>query len=463
MVIQCTSCHTKYRLNLERIPNRKTFVKCRNCGTPIYIDPPADAAAESMPESPRPRDAAVPRPTEETAGRDSEPRSPQSVIACPNCATRYRVPDETLSRPRVRLKCTQCGHEFAAGAPAAAPAPSRDLATRAGRDFFPDAQGEPEEREGGLQRPMPIPDESTLEGMFDDLRDKASPFAAKPAAPPAESAPPSRPHAELTPQEQARGGAAPPGKPEPGMAAEAEERATKPAPEPPRQAGMLHSADLDRLGGQARQAVTGSRPHTAESDPERAYLEAVALDDEDLPVRPKGRGTVPDEYKYRFFLKPGAASESPAAVGQSASSASPAGPPAAKPPPTAAPEPELEGAESIPGAGDEELFPPPPSPVLEAEGADLDAMASALNEEALRGESRDEVDALLMEHGLGEEPALPQAPTVHADPRLLAVTAPPPLMPEEHPAWHGRLLAAGVLLLAAAVLVLAFLVGYMLG
>jgi predicted Zn finger-like uncharacterized protein len=457
MVIQCTSCHTKYRLNLERIPNRKTFVKCRNCGTPIYIDPPADAAAGSVLESPRPRDAAVPRPTEETARRDSEPRSPQSVIACPNCATRYRVPGETLSRPRVRLKCTRCGHEFAAGAPAAAPAPSRDLAARAGRDFFPDAQGEPEEREEGFQRPMPIPDESTLEGMFEDLRDKASPFAAKRAAPPAESAPPFRPRAQPTPEEQ--GGAASPGKPGPGMAAKAEDRATEPAPEPPREAGTLPSADLDRLGGQAREAVTGSRPPATEYDPERAYLEAVALDDEDLPLRPKGRGTVPDEYKYRFFLKPGATSESPAA--QSASSASPAGPPAANPP--AAPEPELEGAESVPGARDEELFPPPPSPVPEAEGADLDAMANSLNEEALRGESGDEVDALLREHGLGEEPALPEAPIVHADPRLLAVTVPPSLMPEERPAWRERLLAAGVLLLAAAVLVLAFLVGYMLG
>ena len=39
MLIQCHSCNTKYRLNLERIPKRKTFVRCKNCGTPIYIDP----------------------------------------------------------------------------------------------------------------------------------------------------------------------------------------------------------------------------------------------------------------------------------------------------------------------------------------------------------------------------------------------------------------------------------------
>ena len=46
MLIQCQACNSKYRLNLERIPNRKTFIKCKKCNAPIYIDPQDDPGQE---------------------------------------------------------------------------------------------------------------------------------------------------------------------------------------------------------------------------------------------------------------------------------------------------------------------------------------------------------------------------------------------------------------------------------
>ncbi len=46
MLIQCQSCNSKYRLNLERIPSRRSFIKCKKCNGPIYIDPREDGTQE---------------------------------------------------------------------------------------------------------------------------------------------------------------------------------------------------------------------------------------------------------------------------------------------------------------------------------------------------------------------------------------------------------------------------------
>jgi hypothetical protein len=218
----------------------------------------------------------------------------------------------------------------------------------------------------------------------------------------------------------------------------------------------LFSTDLERLGEQAAQAAERSSHPEPDYDPERAYLEAVALDDQELPRRPKARGTVPDEYKYRFFLQPGA---EPGALEPGAPQ--PAAP-ARKPPPSSAPP-------GSPGTGTLATAPPSASPAYG--GVDLDALARSVAEEPPGVEGiglteGDEVDALLRAHGLAAEPAAPEVPEVsmfHADPLRAAEPSPQRARAGRASPWPGRLLAVGVLALAAAVLALAFLVGYRLG
>ncbi|MCZ6748423.1 MAG: zinc-ribbon domain-containing protein [SAR324 cluster bacterium] len=311
MVIQCTSCNTKFRLNLETIPDRRAFVKCRNCGTPIFVDPPEDAAEEwetaSGTEAPT---AAPPTP----AGGNGE----RQAVTCRACGTRYRLPAEALSRPGVRLKCTHCGNLFALGDDeAAAPPVSGKVAgaaVPAGRDFYPGAQEDVAGgAAGGLDRPMPIPDDAAVEGMLDDFREQATPFAEKEAS--------------------AHG---------PG----------------PSETGGLFSANLDDIGAGAPESAEAP---AEDFDPERAYLEATAIDDGNFSRLRRSQGTVPDQYKYRFFLKPERGPESQPEETLGSHDAAPVADPNEPEPPPEQAQPEADLA-----AGGEELTYPGSEPGAEA-------------------------------------------------------------------------------------------------
>src|SRR5690242_9545859 len=100
MLIQCQSCTHKFRLNLERLPARKTFVRCKNCGTPIYIHGEEDDIA---PVSGLPDTVTVPESMVESpvippwvAGMPLEPAPDTVMVTCPNCESRYRMPAEPL-------------------------------------------------------------------------------------------------------------------------------------------------------------------------------------------------------------------------------------------------------------------------------------------------------------------------------------------------------------------------------
>lgn len=245
MLIQCHTCHTKYRLNLERIPNKKTFVKCKHCGTPIYIDEQSDFEPEAAPvemaesntevEAPGPRGATATEPA--VAG--------QTEVVCDNCGAEYRVADEKLRQPRLVLKCSQCGNTFAppSGAEAVAPMPAPD--------FYPQSDGG--DAVGIDQAPpdMPLPDEGQLDTMFDDLGQKEV-------------------HSDA---------------PEPNLF----------------ESESLHPGDPAVTGG-----VSDSEFDSAtENDPDQAYMEATELYEDDESADAPVRGTVPDEQKYQIFMKPG--------------------------------------------------------------------------------------------------------------------------------------------------------------
>jgi predicted Zn finger-like uncharacterized protein len=253
MLIQCHSCNTKYRLNLEQIPRRKTFVRCKNCGTPIYIDPTEDEQPIAAVIPPAPGTAGPPSGAATMgtlvgsgAGHAGESQAAPGhdgtvQVDCPGCAARYRIAAATVGRAGVRLKCTQCGLLFAPPAhlrPAAAGPP---LEPPAAAPAWEPPAGPP--RRGGE---MPLPDEQHMEQLFDDLRPE-----------PVQE----RVYAEA-------GG--------PAYAQEPE-------------LGSLQGEDFDA--------------ELPAPDAERAYLDAVAFDREAGEAQPS-TGGVPDAQKYRFFLNP---------------------------------------------------------------------------------------------------------------------------------------------------------------
>jgi predicted Zn finger-like uncharacterized protein len=165
MLIQCQTCNSKYRLNLERIPNRKTFIKCKKCNAPIYIDPQEESLESPgiiHPQGP-PGGAAAGQAGEATV-----------VVECDNCDARYRVPVLHLRKPGLKLKCTRCGHTFPVPEGTIIPAePAMEMPT-AGEpggapEFFPAAgpEGEPL---GAQAREMPVPDDTRIDALFDDLK-----------------------------------------------------------------------------------------------------------------------------------------------------------------------------------------------------------------------------------------------------------------------------------------------------
>jgi len=162
MLIQCQSCNTKYRLNLEKIPDRKTFVKCKRCGTPIFIDPGQEAPAAASRVLPPEAAALAERPAADV------------LISCESCGANYRVAAETLQRA-VRFKCSQCGHQFHLPRPEEAPAAAPPEGAPA---FYPRAAAPAAAAARGLaEEDMPLPDEQRMDALFDDLKE---PGAAAP-------------------------------------------------------------------------------------------------------------------------------------------------------------------------------------------------------------------------------------------------------------------------------------------
>ena len=252
MLIQCQSCNTKYRLNLERIPKRKTFVRCKSCGTPIYIDPTEEDAGSGAVIPPGATVEVPGDPPVDTSARatvippEGAPAPSQAVaqgpdsVSCPQCSARYRLPESSRNRPGVKLKCSQCNHVFPATAGATQEAAAWDAQPpaaapmAAGSDPLPPPSGTPT---------MPVPDVGQMDSMFDDLRPQAGGWA---------------------------------------------DQQTSGLPQPD-----------DSLGD------VGGKPFAGEDhllDPEDAYEEAVDLGHVEQPAA--NRGKVPDAQKYKLFLNP---------------------------------------------------------------------------------------------------------------------------------------------------------------
>ncbi len=270
MLIQCQTCDSKYRLNLERIPERKTFIKCKKCNAPIYIDPREEQAAvpAAGPAAGQAGEAAAEAPNsgaEPLPAEGGEASADSVVVACGNCEARYRVPTQALRKAGLKLKCTRCGHTFPVPEGLAAPpepAPETpdageavaapEFFPAAGQDDFPPSEAEevldapqgpeipatPEGLDGGEQ-PMPLPDDSRVDSMFDDL-----------------------------------------------------------------QVGEVAQAETELAAGEL--------PGGVAAETEQAYLEAVTFGEAGREFNTPASGSIPDQQKYRFFMKPNAEGAPPA-------------------------------------------------------------------------------------------------------------------------------------------------------
>lgn len=259
MLIQCHSCNTKYRLNLDNIPKRKTFVRCRNCGTPIYIDPTEEEAPEGSVIHPQSSLGAgnvqtgAPASSGAAAGMSAQGSGVQ--VVCPECDAKYRVEGASLRRPGIQLKCTQCGNQFPPPAFAAATAAEQtglgvsvaSTAAEEAPEFYPPPSDDTENDHAAPD--MPIPDDGKVEVMFDDLRPNHGALAASPI--------------------------------------EAGADATIPRET---ELGSLDGDDFE------------TDPPVPDS--EQAYLDSVSFGaDDDIESLPS-EGTVPNDQKYKFFLNP---------------------------------------------------------------------------------------------------------------------------------------------------------------
>ncbi len=243
MLIQCQSCATRFRIDPARIPRRKTFVRCKACGTPIYLDPslegeeatewadaglipatefeepaldastfgtpaaqlashaagagrlPADAMGMSASGMGEPGAGAGHRPDDGESGS-----ADGLLVQCPNCQSRYRVPSAPLQRPRIKLKCSVCGHLFAPPPAAAAGGPGETLDTFFAAHGAPAAPAPQEAAqstagtgldESAVERlhgapapfaaaePVPDPEQAYLDAVALDLNDEGLPPAKK--------------------------------------------------------------------------------------------------------------------------------------------------------------------------------------------------------------------------------------------------------------------------------------------
>ncbi|MBI4082084.1 MAG: zinc-ribbon domain-containing protein [Candidatus Lambdaproteobacteria bacterium] len=292
MLIQCQSCNTKYRLNLESIPKRKSFVKCKRCGTPIFIDPGQEAApgAGSAPE-PAPGGisgtilGAIPGAATNAAGMAARPVEDPALVICENCGARYRVPLETLRRDRIRLKCSQCNHVFE-------PRPAQVGATPVLAAAAAATRVPPVEPPAAPVAPEPVPPPPPPP-------ERAVPPAAA-SVPPADFYPP--------PAVEEPGAGAPAPAPTIQSGAAAPERAAPPAPLREREMPLPDEARLESLFDDLKSEPVEPKPGAEEraapaESAERAYLDATSLSD-DEPFRPPERGTIPAEQRSRYFLDP---------------------------------------------------------------------------------------------------------------------------------------------------------------
>lgn len=86
MFIKCQHCNATYKIDVNKIPSEKSYVKCSNCSKPI-------------PLAPNPVD-----------NNTTEPKG--HVVECDNCSSRYMIPIESIANKALKVRCGKCSNLF---------------------------------------------------------------------------------------------------------------------------------------------------------------------------------------------------------------------------------------------------------------------------------------------------------------------------------------------------------------
>ena len=85
MIIQCQHCNANFKIDKDKIPSKKSSVRCPKCSNLISV---GGGVAES-------------------------PVSPKLVVtACENCGAKYRIPLSKFKKDTIKVKCGKCGFYF---------------------------------------------------------------------------------------------------------------------------------------------------------------------------------------------------------------------------------------------------------------------------------------------------------------------------------------------------------------
>ena len=86
MFIKCQHCKATYKIDVNKIPSEKSYVKCSNCSKPIPLNPNVE---------------------------ENETVEPKGhVVECDNCSSRYLIPLETIAHKALKVRCGKCSNLF---------------------------------------------------------------------------------------------------------------------------------------------------------------------------------------------------------------------------------------------------------------------------------------------------------------------------------------------------------------
>lgn len=161
--IQCTSCHTRYRIDERVLPDDTPTFKCSRCGHVFNADPvpakvrkPAPEAPENEPQEPRtirparPRPSALQSPVESDVVKRTDARTDARPSAAPKPEVRAQRSEpkqqEPIERPAPAAAPAPAKRPTPAAAPAQRPAPAAASPAQP-EDRKPKSRSEPHEPE----------------------------------------------------------------------------------------------------------------------------------------------------------------------------------------------------------------------------------------------------------------------------------------------------------------------------
>jgi predicted Zn finger-like uncharacterized protein len=86
MFIKCQHCKATYKIDINKIPSEKSYVKCSNCSKPIPLDPNPVDHNTTDPEG--------------------------HLVECDSCSSRYMIPIETIANKSLKVRCGKCSNLF---------------------------------------------------------------------------------------------------------------------------------------------------------------------------------------------------------------------------------------------------------------------------------------------------------------------------------------------------------------